>query len=71
MTPSANTWGKEVDSHLSDAEIEAILLADAIPPEQPPQVFGMVQAPEHASWMARWLFVIMMLMVLLGSWLKS
>jgi hypothetical protein len=55
---------------LTDAEIEAILLAELDPREDAPQAFEMAQAPEKGRRWARWLLVFMFGLVIIGGWVK-
>ena len=62
--------GGDWQPELTDAEIEAILLAETDLLEDAPPAFEMVQAPGKASPWARWLLGFMFVLVLVGSWVR-
>ena len=58
------------ESQLTDAEIEAILLAEQDTQEDAPPALEMVQNPDKGSLAARWLLMFMLGLVLVGTWVR-
>ena len=62
------TYADANESPLSDAEIEAILVAEMAADDEAPRPLEMVHAPGTA-W-GRWLLALMLGLMLIGSWVK-
>ena len=58
------------EAPLSDAEIEAILLADLDLREDVPHALELEQTLGKSSLVARWLLMVMFGLVLVGTWVK-
>jgi len=60
---------------LTDAEIEAMLVAEMEANEHTPsessEPLMMAQSPEHAGALARWMLVGLFLIVLVSGWIKA